>query len=80
MKAKALACELPYRLGLPLSRLPIFKIRREINTQGIAAEISGTTVWRWLSADSLCPWRNRSWIFPCDLNFAEKAGRILDLY
>ncbi len=80
MQVKALACELPYRLGLPLSRLSISEIRREIITQGIVAEISGTTVWRWLSADALRPWRHRSWIFPRDPNFAEKAGRILDLY
>ena len=80
VQVKALACELPYRLGLPLSRLSISEIQREVIHQGIVAEISGTTVWRWLSADALCPWRHRSWIFPRDPDFAEKAGRILDLY
>jgi len=48
--------------------------------QGLVAEISGTTVWRWLSADALRPWRHRSWIFPRDPDFYTKAGRILDLY
>ncbi len=48
--------------------------------QGMVAEISGTTLWRWLSADALRPWRHRSWIFPRDPQFAGKAGRILDLY
>ncbi len=48
--------------------------------QGMVAEISGTTLWRWLSGDALRPWRHRSWIFPRDPQFAEKAGRILDLY
>ncbi len=48
--------------------------------QGIVAQISGTTVWRWLSQDALRPWRYRSWIFPRDPEFALKAGRILDLY
>jgi hypothetical protein len=37
-------------------------------------------LWRWLSADALCPWRHRSWSFPRDSDFATKAGRILDLY
>jgi len=63
-----------------LSRLSVSEIQRQVITQGIVAEISGTTVWRWLSADALRPWRHRSWIFPRDPNFAEKAGRILDLY
>ena len=48
--------------------------------QGIVAQVSGTTLWRWLSADALRPWRHRSWIFPRDPDFAGKAGRILDLY
>ena len=48
--------------------------------QGLVAEISGTTLWRWLGEDALRPWRHRTWIFPRDPDFAAKAGRILDLY
>jgi hypothetical protein len=33
-----------------------------------------------LAADAIQPWRYRDWIFPHDPAFAEKAGRILDLY
>src|SRR5207244_1196434 len=40
----------------------------------------GATVWRWLSQDAIRPWRHRSWIFPRDPLFVEKAGPILDLY
>jgi hypothetical protein len=58
----------------------LFEIRREVIAQGLVAEISGATVWRWLSADALRPWRHRSWIFPRDPDFSTKAGRILDLY
>jgi len=47
---------------------------------GIVATISGTTIWRWLNDDAIRPWQHRCWIFPRDPNFAEKAGRILDLY
>jgi hypothetical protein len=47
---------------------------------GIVAQISGTTLWRWLSQDALRPWHHRSWIFPRDPQFARKAGRSLDLY
>ncbi len=80
VQVKALACELPYRLGLPLSRFSLTDIRREVVAQGIVADVSGATLWRWLSADALRPWRHRSWIFPRDPQFAEKAGPILDLY
>jgi hypothetical protein len=38
------------------------------------------TVWRWLSEDAIKPWQHRSRIFQPDLEFTEKAGRILDLY
>jgi hypothetical protein len=80
VQVKALACELPHRLGLPLSRLSLVDIRQEVMAQGIVAQVSGTTLWRWLSADALRPWQHRSWIFPRDPDFASKAGRILDLY
>ena len=80
MAVKALACELPSRLGVPLSRLHIPDIASEVVSRGIVAEISGTTIWRWLSEDAIRPWKQRSWIFPRDPNFKEKASRILDLY
>jgi hypothetical protein len=80
VQVKALACELPHTLGLPLSRLSIEEIRQHVISQGLVAEISGATLWRWLSSDALRPWQHRSWIFPRDPNFAAKAGPILDLY
>jgi len=80
VQVKALAGELPHRKGLPLSRFSIADIRQEVLNQGLAAEISGATIWRWLSQDAIGPWRHRSWIFPRDPLFVEKAGPILDLY
>jgi hypothetical protein len=77
---KTLACELPARSGVPLSRWSRAELRREVLTQGLVAEISGTTLWRWLHADAIRPWQFRSWIFPRGPAFAPKAGRILDLY
>lgn len=80
MEVKALACELPQQLGLPFSRLSHHDIAQEAVRRGITATVSGATVWRWLSSDAIRPWCYRSWIWPRDPDFAEKAGRILDLY
>lgn len=77
---KALACTLPKESGVPLSRYSSSEIAREAEKRGIVAYISGTTVWRWLSNDAIRPWNHRSWIFPRDPDFQEKAERVLDLY
>jgi len=80
VQVKAIACELPRTLGLPLSRLSTADIVREVQRCGIVATISDKTVWRWLNDDAIRPWQHRCWIFPRDPDFATKAGRILDLY
>jgi hypothetical protein len=80
VQVKALACEIPSRLGIPLSRFSTSELAREAVARGITASISGATVWRWLSADALRPWQHRSWIFPRDPDFEAKASRVLDLY
>ena len=77
---KALACELPHQHGLPLSRLSVPEIRREAVQRGLVASIGETTVWRWLAEDAIRPWHHRSWLFPRDPDFEEKAARVLDLY
>jgi len=77
---KALACELPSELGLPLSRFSMSEIKQEVIRRGLVASIGETTLWRWLSQDAIRPWHHRSWIFPRDPDFAQKASRILDLY
>jgi hypothetical protein len=77
---KALACELPASSGVPLSRWSAAEVAREAIERGLVAEISGTTVWRWLSQEAIRPFYHRSWIFPRDPDFAHKAGRALDLY
>ena len=77
---KAIACELPARVGLPLSRFSRSELRRHVLALGLVAQISGVTIWRWLRQDALRPWTRRSWIFPRDPNFVEKAARVLDLY
>ncbi len=79
-EVKALACELPAQSGVPLSRWSAAEVARAAIERGIVAQVSGITVWRWLREDAIRPWNYRSWIFPRDPRFAEKAGPILDLY
>jgi hypothetical protein len=80
VEVKALACGLLGRRGVPLARWSLADLRREVVAHGLVAQISGTTLWQWLSQGALRPWRHRSWIFSPDSEFAAKAGRILDLY
>lgn len=80
MEIKSLACEIPRSLGLPFSRLSSADIAREAVLRGIVLAISVATVWRYLSSDSIKPWMHRSWLFPRDPFFGEKAAVVLDLY
>ena len=80
VEVKALACQLPREGGVPLSRYSSSEIAFEVVRRGIVASISDATIWRWLSEDAIKPWQHRSWIFPRDPRFEEKAARVLDLY
>lgn len=80
VQVKALACELPATYQVPLSRWSVGELTRHVCESGLVAQVSGTTLWRWLHEDAIRPWQHRCWIFPRDPDFAAKAGRILDLY
>ena len=73
-----MACELPAKHGLPLSRWSTCDLAQEVQQSGLVASASSSTLW--LHEDAIRPWYHRSWIFPRDPEFAAKAGRILDLY
>ena len=77
---KAIACEPPEQRDVPLSRWSSHELATQVVTEGLVDSISSSTVRRWLQADAIKPWRYRSWIFPWDPNFADKAARVLDLY
>ncbi len=78
-QVKAIACELPKTQGVPLSRFSRSELHRFVVEQAIS-EASASTIGRWLAEDAIKPWQQRSWIFPRDPNFLEKAGPVLDLY
>lgn len=65
---------------MPLSRFSRAELRRHVLEAGLVAEVSGMTIWRWLHEDAIRPWSRRSWVFPRDPKFREKAVPVLDLY
>jgi hypothetical protein len=75
----AVACEAACQTKLPLSRLSTSDLAARAAT-ALRRSISPSTVWCILDADAIKPWRYEDWIFPRDPQFAEKAGRVLDLY
>lgn len=79
-QAKAVACERPALLKLPLSRFSLAEVRAWLLEEQVVSTVSVTTVWRWLSQDAIRPWYYRSWLFPRDPQFVAKAGVVLDLY
>lgn len=80
VQVKALACELPVTHNVPLSRWSLEELTQHVCQSGLVAQLSNSTLWRWLHEDAIRPWQHRCWIFPRDPDFALKAGRILDLY
>jgi len=80
VRVKAIACELPHRFGVPLSRWSVAELGAHVRACGLTASVSDTTIWRWLSEDAIRPWQHRCWIFPRDPHFEAKVGRVLDLY
>jgi hypothetical protein len=74
----AITVDLPALFG-PTIIASSGKVMRNFSKRGIS-DASQSTVVRWLREDAIRPWLYRSWIFPTDPEFAEKAGRVLDLY
>ncbi len=65
---------------MPLSRWSTSELSDHVRRSGLAATVSNSTIWRWLSEDAIRPRQHRCWVFPRDQDFAAKAGPILDLY
>jgi DDE superfamily endonuclease len=74
-----MACEAVAETELPISRQSVADLTGRAR-KALGKAISSSTVWRMLHEDAIKPWQYEHWIFPRDPLFAEKAGRILDLY
>ena len=78
----ALACERPAEREVPLRRYSLSELTVEVAKLLPIEQLapSRTAIWRWLAHDALRPWRYRSWIFPRDPHFLQRASPVLDLY
>jgi hypothetical protein len=79
-EVKAMACQLPAELAVPLSQWSCPDLAHEVVARGLVPAISASTIRRILAADTIKPWQHQSWIFIRDPDFAVKASRVLDLY
>ena len=71
---------MPAKHHQPLSRLFIPDIQRIVVEEKIVKSISCSTIERVLEEDALKPWRKRTWIYPRDPKFHEKALPVVNLY
>ncbi len=81
VQATALACSLPKERGVTLSRWSLAEIVKRLLVLQITSAISISTVWRWLQADKLKPWRFHNWQHILDpQKFLERAQPVLEVY
>jgi DDE superfamily endonuclease len=76
----ALACTLPRQEGQPFSRWSIPDLIKTAIAEKIVPRLSAPTLWRWLKADKIKPWKFHTWQKPTDPRFLERAVPVLDLY
>jgi len=77
----ATACSLPRTQGVPLARWSRAELARRVAAACPLAQVSVSTVGRWLRQERLRPWRYRSWQHIHDpTTFLERARPILQLY
>lgn len=76
----ALACSSPQQAGVSLARWSCAELALALVSLGLVAQIATSTVWRWLQAERLRPWRFHLWQHIRDPLFLERAKAVLELY
>lgn len=75
----AIACTQP-AADVPLARWSCGDIAAQLVALGIVVSIATSTVWRWLKAERIKPWRYHSWMHSQAENFVALAAPVLQLY
>ncbi len=76
----ALACRLAEQVDVPLARWSCAELAAALISLGIVVGIAASTVWRWLQAEHIKPWRFRMWQQVRDPQFLPHAREILSRY
>jgi len=76
----AVLCETLWKHEKPLSRFSLADLLRVVQQEEDLAQLSHSSLGRFLRQDALKPWRYRYWLFPRDPDFVPRACVILDLY
>lgn len=76
----ALACSPPDEAGVPVARWSCAELAATLVSLGLVASIAVSTIWRWLRAERIKPWRYHHWQHVIDPLFVERARVILELY
>ena len=79
-QATAVACSRPQAEGVPLARWSYAEIAQRLVSLGLVACLAPSTLWRWLQAERIKPWRYHAWQHVRDPRFLELAKPILRLY
>jgi transposase len=74
------ACSQPQAEGVPLARWSYSEIAQRLVTLGVVMAIATSTIWRWLQAERIKPWRYHAWQHVRDPRFLELAKPVLRLY
>lgn len=80
-QATALACSQPQSAHQPLARWSSAELARQLIALGRVDHIATSTVWRWLAAEKIKPWRYHTWQHILDpAAFLARARPVLQLY
>jgi hypothetical protein len=76
----ALACSLAESQAVPVARWSCAELATHLATLGLVAQVATSTIWRWLKAERLKPWRYHLWQHSQDPHFLARATAVLRLY
>lgn len=79
-QATALACSLPAEQDVPVARWSYAELAAKLVALQVVVSVAVSTVWRWLQAERLKPWRYHFWQHVKDPDFLARAEPVLRLY
>jgi hypothetical protein len=66
--------------AVPVARWSCAELATHLATLGLVVQVATSTIWRWLKAEGLKPWRYHLWQHSQDPHFLVRATAVLALY